>query len=100
MKGHSLMAERASSGEMLAALGELLFGKQWQRPLARAVRRDERQIRRRGGHAGATPGQPTLPVVCRRMRQSTGLRWTCRAAAVVRSLEPHFSRVRRCEGAI
>jgi hypothetical protein len=46
MQGHSLMAERASSGEMLAAVGELLFGKQWQRPLARAVRRDERQIRR------------------------------------------------------
>jgi hypothetical protein len=40
------MAERASSGEMLAALGELLFGKQWQRPLARAIRHDERQIRR------------------------------------------------------
>ena len=40
------MAERATSGEMLAALGELLFGKQWQRPLARALRRDERQIRR------------------------------------------------------
>jgi hypothetical protein len=26
--------------------GELLFGKQWQRPFARAVRGDERQIRR------------------------------------------------------
>ena len=40
------MAERASSGEMLAALGERLFGKRWQRPLARAVRHGERQIRR------------------------------------------------------
>jgi hypothetical protein len=38
------MAERASSGETLAAAGELLFGKRWQRPLARAVRHDERQI--------------------------------------------------------
>jgi hypothetical protein len=46
MQRHFLMAERESSGEMLAAVGELLFGKQWQRPLARAVRRDERQIRR------------------------------------------------------
>ena len=46
MQGHSLMAGRASSGEMLAAVGELLFGKRWQRPLARTIRRDERLIRR------------------------------------------------------
>ena len=43
---HPNYGTEPTSGEMLAAVGKLLFGRRWQRPLAQALRRDERQIRR------------------------------------------------------
>jgi len=70
---------------MLAAVGELLFGKRWQRPLARAVRRDERQIRR--WVTGQYPLHPRH-LVFHRLRRI--LRERARASAAVAELLDHW----------